>query len=202
MPRISEETWDRRRRHVLTSAWSCFSREGFHGASMDQIIEASGMSSGAVYRYFRSKDELIDATVDEALALIEDLFARQLSADPVPSPGEVLELLAETVRSRAENTEYDLSQLAMQAWTEALRRPHLRDRTARFYRAVREHFAELARRWQQASHLDPDADPNAVAELLTTLLPGIIVSEHLVDGVSGAQLLAGITAFTSAAGKP
>lgn len=199
MPRISEETWDRRRRHVLTSAWSCFSREGFHGASMDRIIEASGMSSSAVYRYFRSKDELIDATVDEAFELIEELFTRQLSAEPVPGPLQVLELLTETVRGRGENTDYDLSQLAMQAWTEALRRPHLRERVARFYRTAREHFAELARRWQLVGHLAPDADPEAVAALLTTLMPGIIVGEHLVDGVEGAQLLAGISAFTSVA---
>jgi hypothetical protein len=88
----------------------------------------------------------------------------------------VLELLAETVRSRAENTDYDLSRLAMQAWTEALRRPHLRDRTAR--------------RWQQAGHLGANADPDAV------------FSEHLVGGVSGAQPRAGDTAFTPAASKP
>ena len=201
MPRISEQTWDRRRRHVLTSAWSCFSREGFHGASMDRIIEASGMSSSAVYRYFRSKDELIDATVDEALALIEELFTRQLSADPVPSPQQVLELLVQTVRSRAENTDYDLSQLAMQAWTEALRRPHLHERTAGFYRAVRGHLAELARGWQRTGHIAPDADPEAVAALLTTLMPGMIVSEQLVDGVSGAQLAAGISALSAPASE-
>ncbi|MFI9272008.1 TetR/AcrR family transcriptional regulator [Kitasatospora sp. NPDC052896] len=197
MPRISEETRTRRRRHVLTSAWSCFSRDGFHATSMDKIIEAAGMSSSAVYRYFRSKDELIDATVDEALALTEEMFARLLAADPVPSPARTLELLTDTVHSRGENADYDLSRLAMQAWTEALRRPHLRERTARYYRTAREHFGELARHWQQAGHIAPDADPEAVAALLTTLMPGIIVGEHLVDGTSGTQLLDGISAFTA-----
>lgn len=87
----------------------------------------------------------------------------------------------------------------MQAWTEALRRPHLRERTARYYRTARERFAGLARRWQQAGYIAPDADPEAVAALLATLMPGLIVGEHIVDGVSGAQLFAGISAFSASA---
>jgi AcrR family transcriptional regulator len=195
MPRLSEQTRTRRRRHILTSAWSCFSRDGFHATSMDRVIEAAGMSSSAVYRYFRSKDELIDATVDEALSLTEEMFTRLLATDPVPGPAEVLELLVETVRSRRQNVDYDLSKLAMQAWTEALRRPHLHERTAQFYRAAREHFIDFARRWQQTGRIAADADPEAVAALLATLMPGIIVTEHLVDGVSGTELLAGINAL-------
>ena len=195
MPRISEETWARRRRHILTSAWSRFARDGFHAASMDQIIEASGMSSSAVYRYFRSKDELIDATVDEALALNEQMFAGLLAANPVPSPEETLNLLTQTVHTRGQDADYDLSQLAMQAWTEALRRPHLRARTAEYYRTANTHFTELATRWQQSGHLAPTADPRAVAALMTALMPGIIIGEHLADPVAGTQLLEGIRAF-------
>ena len=54
MPRLSTELFAQRRQHVLTSAWQCFSRDGFHATSMDDIIAATGMSSSAVYRYFRS----------------------------------------------------------------------------------------------------------------------------------------------------
>src|ERR1700761_5214614 len=117
MPRLSAETWSRRRRHVLESAWSCFSRDGFHATSMDQVIEASGMSSSAVYRYFRSKDELIDATVAEALAASEALFGSLLDDDPLPGPPAVVERLVEVVQSRTDQP-FDLSRLAMQAWTE------------------------------------------------------------------------------------
>ncbi|NED82480.1 helix-turn-helix transcriptional regulator, partial [Streptomyces sp. SID11233] len=57
MPRLSEDTRARRREHILRSAWACFSRDGFHAASMDDVIAATGVSSSAVYRYFRSKEE-------------------------------------------------------------------------------------------------------------------------------------------------
>jgi hypothetical protein len=38
MPRLSEQTRAQRRQHILSSAWMCFSRDGFHAASMDQVI--------------------------------------------------------------------------------------------------------------------------------------------------------------------
>ncbi|HEX3781251.1 MAG TPA: TetR family transcriptional regulator, partial [Pseudonocardiaceae bacterium] len=34
-----------RRRQILTCAWTCFSRNGFHATSMDDIIAATGMSA-------------------------------------------------------------------------------------------------------------------------------------------------------------
>jgi AcrR family transcriptional regulator len=177
---------------VLTSAWSCFSRDGFHAASMDQIIAATGMSSSAVYGYFHSKDDLIDATVDEALGQLGELFAALLNTNPAPTPQEVFVALVGNIRARMNNPDYDLSQLAMQAWVEALRRPHLAERVAEFYRRVRGRLHGLAQRWQETGQLAPDADVAAVATLLATLMPGMIVSEQLVDRLSPEQLMAGI----------
>ncbi|MFE2985808.1 TetR/AcrR family transcriptional regulator [Streptomyces sp. NPDC059262] len=88
MPRLSEERREERRRHTLFSAWSCFSRTGFHATSMDDVIAATGVSSSAVHRYFCSKDQLIDAAADEALTLVRDVFGRLLERRPTPSPSE------------------------------------------------------------------------------------------------------------------
>jgi AcrR family transcriptional regulator len=79
VPKLSDQTRARRRQHILTSAWSCFSRNGFHATSMDDVIAASGMSSSAVYRYFRGKEELIEATTDEGLAKVRQIFVDLLA---------------------------------------------------------------------------------------------------------------------------
>jgi hypothetical protein len=50
MPRVSDKTREQRRQHILTSAWRCFSRDGFHATSIEDVIAATGMSSSAVYR--------------------------------------------------------------------------------------------------------------------------------------------------------
>src|SRR5882724_2536942 len=146
MPRLSEQTRATRRRHILTSAWGGFSRNGYHATSMDDVIAATGMSSSAVYRYFSGKDELIDATAGEGLVLIRDLFASALTEDPAPTPRDILNLLVNDVRRHTENPDYDLSRIAIQSWAEAMRRPTLRDSTRQLYLRAREQLTLLAER--------------------------------------------------------
>jgi TetR/AcrR family transcriptional regulator, repressor for uid operon len=48
---------------ILEAARSCFLKSGFQGASMGEICGAAGMSPGALYRYFPSKESLIEAII-------------------------------------------------------------------------------------------------------------------------------------------
>ncbi len=56
---------DRRRQQILAAARRAFTRSGFHGASMHQVCAEAQMSPGAVYRYFPSKDAIIEAIAEE-----------------------------------------------------------------------------------------------------------------------------------------
>lgn len=46
---------------ILEGARGCFLKSGFQGASMGDICAAAGMSPGALYRYFPSKESLVEA---------------------------------------------------------------------------------------------------------------------------------------------
>src|SRR5215470_5190979 len=48
-----------RRSEILAAAQTCFARAGFHQTSMQEICAEAGMSPGNLYRYFRSKEEII-----------------------------------------------------------------------------------------------------------------------------------------------
>jgi len=134
VPRLSEQTRATRRHHILTSAWICFSRNGFQATSMDEVIAQTGMSSSAVYRYFRGKDELIDATAEAGLTRIRDIFAGALESRPIATPSDMLDILVSDLRAQTSTPEYDITRIAIQSWAEALRRPPLRQRTRQLYR--------------------------------------------------------------------
>src|SRR6185312_6733732 len=61
MPKISQAQRDARQRQILDAALACFSENGFHQTGMADIVRRSGLSHGAVYLYFQSKDDLIEA---------------------------------------------------------------------------------------------------------------------------------------------
>jgi AcrR family transcriptional regulator len=200
MPKISETTRLNRRNHVLVSAWKCFSRQGFHSTSMDDVIAETGMSSSSVYRYFRSKDELIEAAAEESLSRTYLLLTELTSHDPVPSPAETLAAMLEALRDR-EQGDYDLTKISMTAWAEALRRPAMRDFAFHFYAKVTGAFTALAQRWKSAGLLPKDTDPASLASLFVTLMPGLIVMSHLYESPTADTLTAGIVDFALATSK-
>jgi AcrR family transcriptional regulator len=57
---VSEE----RRSQILDAATQVFSKKGFDHARMDDIVEETGLSKGALYWYFKSKDDIIFGIID------------------------------------------------------------------------------------------------------------------------------------------
>ena len=124
---------------------------------MADVIEASGLSAGAVYGYFTSKDDLILALADTAISQIEPAFAALVEQDPLPDVAEVIGLLTGGIELVGGH-QPDLTKVAVSAWAEAVRNPAVGALSERFLR-IREHLVAYLRRLQDAGRLDPEADP-------------------------------------------
>jgi TetR/AcrR family transcriptional repressor of uid operon len=59
MPKLTPATQAARRAHILDAAELCFARSGFHRTTMQDICKEAGISAGALYIYFASKEALI-----------------------------------------------------------------------------------------------------------------------------------------------
>ena len=59
MPKVKKEHKENRRLQILKAAFQCFSKKGYHGTSMRDIFKATKLSSGAVYNYYSSKEEIV-----------------------------------------------------------------------------------------------------------------------------------------------
>src|SRR5271155_3499469 len=99
MPRISDERREERREQVLEAARACLQDHGLEAVSMEMIIARSGLSTGAVYGYFKGKDDIISAVVTEGTAAM----GRQLV--PIlknPEPPPLPELVDQVLRTITE----------------------------------------------------------------------------------------------------
>ncbi len=76
MPKLAPETQAARRDHILAAAERCFIEKGFHTATMADICREAGVSPGALYTYFVSKEELIAGLCE----CEKDRFSRELTA--------------------------------------------------------------------------------------------------------------------------
>ena len=63
MGRVGTARGERRER-ILASAISLFEENGFHGAGIDDIAAAAGVTGPAIYRHFKNKDAVLVALFD------------------------------------------------------------------------------------------------------------------------------------------
>jgi AcrR family transcriptional regulator len=66
MPRITPAHEQEVRERIVAAALRVFGEHGFHGATMQDVVRESGLSVGAIYTYFKGKDDLFLATCDLA----------------------------------------------------------------------------------------------------------------------------------------
>lgn len=70
MPRNQEqnqEILDRRKEEILEAALEEFSRKGYSGTKISDVVKRAGISQGLVYHYYKSKDELYLAVIEKAV---------------------------------------------------------------------------------------------------------------------------------------
>ncbi|MFC6879163.1 MULTISPECIES: TetR/AcrR family transcriptional regulator [Actinomadura] len=81
------------RQYILDAAEVVFSRNGLHAATVREIAAEAGFSSGALYRFFKSKDDILTHVMErKGRRLVEEL---EKAADPGMRPAQRLHALAE-----------------------------------------------------------------------------------------------------------
>ncbi len=75
----------KKKRHIYNSAISLFRRYGFEKTTIQDIAEASGMSSGSIYNFFGSKEGILDSTIESirTVEIPETEWDRKVE-DPYP----------------------------------------------------------------------------------------------------------------------
>ncbi len=170
MPKLAGEVREERRRRLLDSAWRCATRTRFREVTVDDVCEEAGVSKGAFYGYFSSKQELL-------LALLED-DARQLDqlldelAESKLDSGERLRLFTKAILEQARDA--GSVQVRADLWTAMLTEPEVR---SRFVAAVDRRRQRL-RRWIEegiASQELAAIPGNAFASILLALADGLML---------------------------
>ncbi|GAA3050946.1 TetR/AcrR family transcriptional regulator [Streptomyces roseofulvus] len=207
MARVSQEHLDARRRQILDGAARCFARNGFHATSMQDVLAEAGLSAGAVYRYFRSKDELIAAIADETFVRIRGAFAEASEVSPPLLPdvliARVLTIVLDGGIAGAERQAF--ARLIIQVWAETLRDETLAKTLAQGFGGMRDIWSGLVDAYRDAGLVPADVSSAAMARTLIATVQGFIAQQALFGDVEIGVLeegLRGIMSMNAAAAAP
>lgn len=195
MPRVSEAHLAARRQQILEAAWRCFARQGFHATSMQDVFAESGLSAGAVYRYFPSKADLVRTTAEGIAGIADDVFLAMLATDPVPRPDQALRRTLVHVTQRTASGDVDRTKIALYVWAEALRDDEIRGIVRGIADRIIGRWEQLAERWRDAGYLADGAEPRQVARTMYGVMIGFVAQRHML-GIELDDYLDGFSALS------
>ncbi|MFF2347045.1 TetR/AcrR family transcriptional regulator [Pseudarthrobacter sp. NPDC058119] len=186
MPKVSEEHRAAMRGRIQQAALACVAEKGLSNVSMGDIIAEAGLSAGAVYVYYRSKEELIvDAgrrVFEERMEALEGLSGH----DSVPPPAEaVVSLMSGLMQMDF------FPGVAVQVWGEAVRNDKLGAVARDILTQIRGNIESYLEAWLRASRPADDAAPQArrLAPAVMGLIQGYAVQTALGEEGSGPAYL-------------
>ena len=166
MRRANAQLQADRRTEILEAAQTCFARAGFHQTSMQEICAEAGMSPGNLYRYFRSKEEIIAGIAERDRAETARNFA-------AVGDGNFFDGLAVLAKQHLVERSLEEVALCAEIMAESRRNPAV----ARIYQDieadVRARFIELLKTAAERGEIRRDLDLDGTVTVLFALADGL-----------------------------
>ncbi len=189
MQQRSEET----RAHILQAAITLFAKNGYDASSVAEICQAAGVSKGAFYHHFASKQAVFQSLLEGWLAGLNlQMDALLNNAPDVPAGFMRLVSMASPIFRDAQGQ----FPMFLEFWTQSSRDPLLWATAIAPYRHFLQLFTDALAKGIQQGSIRP-VDPKMTAQALLALAMGVVLQqvmdpqETAGDGVAelGIRLL-------------
>jgi AcrR family transcriptional regulator len=160
MPKISDERRTERREQILDGARRCFAEHGYEGATVARLEREIGLSRGAIFNYFPSKEELFVELAARDTKRVSEAFLEHGLEGVLH---EILEFEASWLTVYFE--------LVRRARTDPLFRERLESREHEFVLANRARVEEA----QRAGEIRDDLDPKSLGIFVNLVLHGLML---------------------------
>lgn len=168
MQKRSEET----RRGIMDAAVQIFSRAGYEAASVNDICQSAGVSKGAFYHHFPSKQQLFLAIIEDWLKTIDaQLFTQAGDAGNVP---QSLNRMAKMLGFIFEAASGQLP-MFLEFMVQASRDQAVWDATIAPYRRYQGLFEEMIEKGQGEGSIRPEVNAQTTSWVLISLAVGILL---------------------------
>jgi AcrR family transcriptional regulator len=177
MPKVSETHAEARRQQIIDAAYQCFARKGFHQATMRDICDEANLSPGAVYHYFSSKDEIIQASFDFDYQRSLDLFSTAKESDyPLQALNDLFDFFFQGLEGASV---LGAGRVNVQGWGEALVNPRLLETVRQVLDSYLDALSHIILKAQQSGQISRSLDPLSVGQLLISLYYGLELQKAL-----------------------
>jgi len=172
MARVTAAHIEARKNQIILGAWECFARKGYYQTKMADIAKEAGISAGAIYRYFPSKEAVLKAISERSLERDLDLLERARASEDEPIAA--LELLSLAMRSFFREPGFEtLARVQVELRPEFLRNEELKQSMRKNLRVMLAAASLLISEAKRKGQIKPNVDPEALAMLALCFNEGL-----------------------------
>jgi AcrR family transcriptional regulator len=179
MPKTSVAAKDARRTQILNAAVLCFARRGYYETTIEDLVTETGLSRGALYLYYPSKEAIYLAISERWSCGLQE--AIQVRLTPDLSPAAILRLVIE-VNGEQVQAEADACRVLMEGWNLGHQIPVLAERAKQQQARSVSALSQLLRAGMAAGEFRTDMEVETQARILMATLHGLMVQWHRQPG--------------------
>lgn len=191
MRRANPDLQQQRVEEIVAAATACFLESGFHKTSVQDIATRAGLSMGLLYRYFPSKEAIIEAAATTAGREAREHIERFAKASDLR---QGFAKLARALLAVAAIPGYQA--LLAEVHAESFRSPNLRRLEQEDVAAMQQALAAALAEQQQRGQLLASVDVAALATVLLAAIEGLAAYASLQPSASGRPTQRAIAALT------
>jgi AcrR family transcriptional regulator len=185
------------RRRLLDAAVHVFAERGYTGANLDQVAAAAGLTKGAIYSNFESKDGLFFAMMeDQVLRRVEAIRATLEASAGAPREQRTLHDIGRLL-TEAFTQQREWRLVFLDFWRRAVQDDDARAQFVAHRRALR---AAIADSVEQVLGRAPDLDGLTIDDIVTVVLAlsnGLAIEQYADPDAVGADLFGRVLAQLS-----
>jgi TetR/AcrR family transcriptional regulator, transcriptional repressor of aconitase len=175
VPKVAESYLESRRREIIDASMTCFARQGFHRTTIQDIVQETGLSAGAIYRYFPSKEDIVAAIADERRNPDAAILSRAAKATDLTAA--LRDLVHGSLGRLADPAEQRWRRVTIQVWAEALRDERVMAVVRRGLDPPIEVLSALIERGRADGTFSEEIDPKAAARVCASMFYGLVLQQ-------------------------
>jgi TetR/AcrR family transcriptional repressor of uid operon len=183
MPKLKPDVQRARREHILDAAEKCFAEAGFHRTSIHDICRAAGVSPGALYVYFDSKEALIAGLSERDRAD----FAERLAA--LAEAPDFLQALKHIGEHYFIDEPAYKRRMCIEIGLESTRNPRVGEIFREVDGFVTTSFEKLFQKMKDEGRIAPELEIPALAKVFTLIGDGLFWRRAVDPAFDGAAMV-------------
>ena len=180
---------EKTRQEIIRKAAPLFNQKGFEGTALSDLMEATGLEKGGIYRHFDSKQELAEEAFDHAWKLVMD--ARFEGVDEIPNSVDRLHRLLRNCQERQVGLVPGGCPLVNTAIESDDGNLKLRNKARHALNSWLDRLKSIVEEGQRKGEIRSDDDAEELATLIVTTLEGSLMVSRLEPNGNSLGLACG-----------